>query len=65
MEIYSWADKHSLPSYFTTDLEGDFKFNIINDVLPIEELQEAVEKELETTKIEKTIDCLVDNSRVN
>ncbi len=64
VEIYSWADQHKLPSYLATDIEGDFKFNITNDILPIQELREAVEKELKSTKIEKIIDSLVDNNRV-
>ncbi len=64
VEIYSWADQHKLPSYLATDIEGDFQFNITNDVLPIQELREAVEKELKSTKIEKIIDSLVDNNRV-
>ena len=44
--------------------KGDFKFNINNDVLAMQELSEAVEKELESTKIEKIVDYLVDNNRV-
>jgi len=65
VEIYRWADQHKLPSYLATDIEGDFKFNITNDVLPIKELKVAVEAELESTKIEKIVDCLVDNNRVS
>ena len=65
VEIYAWADQHKLPSYLATDIEGDFKFNITNDVLPIQELREAVEKELKSVKIEKIVDLLVDNNRVN
>jgi len=65
VEIYSWADQHKLPSYLATDIEGDFKFNINNDALPIQELREAVEKELASTKIEKIVDGLVDNNRVS
>jgi len=64
VEIYAWADKHTLPSYLTTEIEGDFKFNITNDVLPIQELKKAVKKELESSKLEKIVDCLVDNNRV-
>ncbi len=64
VEIYKWADQHKLPTYLATDIEGNFKFNIINDVLPIKELKDAVEEELESTKIEKIVDCLVDNNRV-
>jgi len=64
VEIYAWAGQHKLPSYLATDIEGDFKFNITNDVLPIQELREAVEKELKSTKIEKIVDSLVDNNRV-
>ena len=63
-EIYAWADQRKLPSYLTTDIEGDFRFNIRNDVLPIKELQDAIEQELKSTKIKKIVDCLVDNNRV-
>jgi len=65
LEIYSWADEHKLPSYLATDIEGDFKFNITNDVLPIKELKKAITKELKSTKIEKIVDCLVDKNRVS
>ena len=65
VEIYAWADEHKLPSYLATDIEGDLKFNITNDVLPIKELKKAITKELKSTKIEKIVDCLVDNNRVS
>ncbi len=64
VEIYSWVEQHKLPSYLTTDIEGDFKFNITNDVLSIETLQEDVEKELKSTKLKKIVDKLVDNNSV-
>ena len=64
IEIYSWVDQHKLPSYLITDIEGDFKFNINNDILSIKTLQEDIEKELKSTKLKKIVDCLVDNNRV-
>lgn len=63
-EIYAWADKHSLPSYLTTEIEGNFKFNITNDILPIQELQVKIEKELESTKLEKIVESLVEHHKV-
>jgi len=65
IEIYAWADQHKLPSYLATDIEGDFKFHITNDLLPIKELQSSVEEKLKATKIEKIVDSLIDNNRVN
>lgn len=65
VEIYSWADEHKLPSYLATDIEGDFKFNITNDILPITELKKAITRELKSTKLEKIVDCLIDNNRVS
>ena len=64
VEIYKWVDEHKLPSYLTTNIEGDFKFHITLDVLPIQELQSAVEKELKFTKFEKIVDNLVFHNRV-
>ena len=64
VEIYAWADTHKLPSYLVSDIEGNFKFNITNDVLPIEKLKETVEKELESTKIEIIVDNLLDKNSV-
>ena len=64
IEIYKWADEHKLPSYLTTNIEGDFKFNITLDVLPIEELKKAVETELKSTKLPIIVDNLVTKNRV-
>lgn len=64
VEIYSWADKHKLPSYLTTDIEGDFKFDITNDIQPIKELQTKIEIELESSKLETIVNNLVDDNRV-
>lgn len=64
VQIYSWADKHKLPSYLTTDIEGDFKFDITNDIRPIKELQTKIEQELESSKLETIVKNLVDDNRV-
>jgi len=64
IEIYKWADEHKLPSYLTTNIEGDFKFKITLDVLPIEELKKAVEMELKSTKLPTIVDNLVLKNRV-
>lgn len=64
VEIYSWADKHKLPSYLTADIEGDFKFNITYDIQPIKNLQSKIERELKSTKLEKIVNNLVDNNKV-
>lgn len=65
VEIYSWVDEHKLPSYLVTDIKSDFKFKITNDVQPIKDLKKLIIEELKSTKIEKIVDCLVDNNRVN
>ena len=64
IEIYKWADEHKLPSYLTTNIEGDFKFNITLDVLPIEELRKAVETELKSTKLPIIVENLVTKNSV-
>ena len=64
IEIYKWADEHKLPSYLTTNIEGNFKFKITLDVLPIEELKKAVEMELKSTKLPIIVDNLVLKNRV-
>jgi len=64
-EIYDWAKGLKLPSYLITDIDGDFKFAIINDVLPITALKEDVESELEKSiDLKKIVDKLVQNNSV-
>ncbi len=64
-EIYAWVDALRLPPYLVTDIDGDFKFIITNDVLSIITLQEdvdaAYEKKSDLTKI---VDNLVKNNSV-
>jgi len=62
-EIYKWVDGLKLPSYLTTDIDGDFKFSITNDVIPIAALKQDVESALEkSTDLKKIVGSLVDNN---
>ncbi len=62
-EIYKWVDGLKLPSYLTTDIDGDFKFSITNDVIPIATLKQDVESALEkSTDLKKIVGSLVDNN---
>ena len=64
-EIYDWVEELKLPSYLITDIDGDFKFAIVNDVLPITALKEDVESELEKSiDLKKIVDKLVQNNSV-
>ncbi len=63
-EIYNWAEKHKLPSYLITDIDGDFKFSITNDILSTKTLQEDVERELKSIKLEKIVNNLVEKNGV-
>ncbi|MDQ7060911.1 MAG: hypothetical protein Q9M43_07120 [Sulfurimonas sp.] len=64
-EIYQWVDALKLPSYLATDIDGDFKFSITNDVPSIETLKEDVEKALnESIDLHKIVDSLVEKNSV-
>ena len=63
-EIYNWAEKHKLPLYLITDIDGDFKFSITNDILSTKTLQEDVERELKSIKLEKIVNNLVEKNGV-
>ena len=64
-EIYDWVEELKLPSYLITDIDGDFKFAIVNDVLPITALKEDVESELEKSiDLKKIVDKLAQNNSV-
>lgn len=64
IEIYKWADSHKLPSYLTTDIEGNFKFTITFDDLEITDLKKDLKAELEFSKLENIVDNLVYKHRV-
>jgi len=64
-EIYDWVEELKLPSYLITDIDGDFKFAIVNNVLPITALKEDVESELEKSiDLKKIVDKLAQNNSV-
>jgi len=63
-EIYNWAEKHKLPLYLITDIDGDFKFNITNHILSTKILQEDVERELRSIKLKKIVNNLVEKNGV-
>ena len=64
-EIYKWVDELALPPYLVTDIDGDFKFIITNDVLSITTLQEDVEAaNKKKSDLKKIVDCLVENNSV-
>jgi len=66
VEIYKWANTFALPSYLVTDVDGDFKFVIKNDVMPIESLKKDVEDALnkKPNDLQKIVNNLVENNRV-
>ena len=64
-EIYTWVDELKLPSYLTTDIDGDFKFSITNDIIPIATLKQDVESALEKSiDLQKIVDSLVNDNSV-
>ena len=64
-EIYKWVDGLTLPPYLVTDIDGDFKFVITNDVLSITTLQEDVEAAYEKkSDLKNIVDNLVKNNSV-
>ena len=64
-EIYSWVDELKLPSYLSTDIDGDFQFSITNDVIPIATLKQDVENALEMSiNLQKIVDNLIKNNSV-
>ena len=64
-EIYRWVDTLSLPPYLVTDIDGNFKFIITNDVLSITTLKEDVEAAYEKkSDLKKIVDNLVEKNTV-
>jgi hypothetical protein len=65
-EIYEWVDGLVIPPYFSTDIDGDFKFPITYDVIPIATLRDDVEKALENSgDLKKIVDNLVKHNSVD
>ncbi|MBD3839763.1 MAG: hypothetical protein IE878_05170 [Epsilonproteobacteria bacterium] len=65
-EIYNWVNELKLPTYLTTDIEGDFTFTVQNNAPSIDSLQEDVEKELSNSvELKKIVDRLIEFNRVN
>lgn len=64
-EIYKWVDALKVPTYLTNDIDGDFKFSITNDVIPIETLKDDVEQALkDSIDLKKIVDNLVEKNSV-
>ena len=64
-EIYLWVDELKLPTYLTTDIEGDFKYVVTNDIPTITTLKEDIENALANSiKLTKIVENLVHNNRV-
>jgi len=64
-EIYKWVDALKLPTYLTNDIDGDFKFSITNNVIPIETLKDDVENALnESIDLNKIVNNLVNKNSV-
>lgn len=60
LEIYKWIDKLAVPPYLLTDIEGDFKFTITNDITSTTSLQEDVESQCKKkSELKKFVDNLV------
>lgn len=64
-EIYAWVDELKLPSYLITDIDGDFKFAITSNNIPIKTLRKDVENELDkSTDLKKIVGNLVEKNSV-
>ena len=64
-EIYIWVDELKLPSYLITEIEGDYKFPITNDIIPIVALKENIENALDKSiDLQKIVDNLIENNSV-
>ena len=64
-EIYKWVDLLKVPPYLVTDIGGDFKFTITNDVLSIETLQDDVEAAYgKKSDLKKIVDNLLKYNKV-
>ena len=64
-EIYTWIDELKLPSYLTTDIDGEFKFSITNDIIITATLKEEVEKALNNSiDLQRIVSSLVENNNI-